>query len=49
MHRSPELAALRPPCGPDDLCSAQQLILQVDDPDAARAYLAAEGASRATP
>ncbi len=39
-----ELAALCPPCGPDDLCSAQQLILQVDDPDAARAYLAAEGA-----
>lgn len=40
----PVLHAICPPCGPDDLCSAQQLSLAVDDPDGARAFLAAEGA-----
>lgn len=40
----PELAAWCPPSGPADLCSAQQLVLEVDDRDGARAYLEAEGA-----
>lgn len=40
----PELASICPPSGPQDLCSAQQLILEIDDADAARAYLVAEGA-----
>lgn len=40
----PELAALCPPCGPADLCSAQQLVLEVADADGARRWLDEQGA-----
>lgn len=39
-----QLADICPPCAPGDLCSAQQLMLAVDDPAGARAYLRAHGA-----
>lgn len=34
-----DLAAWCPPSDPGDLCSAQQLVLEIDDPDGARRYL----------
>ena len=40
----PALAAAAPPVEGVDLCSAQQLVLDVDDPDGARAFLAEHGA-----
>ena len=40
----PELAAACPPCGPADLCSAQQLVIEVDDADGARRFLDEQGA-----
>ncbi|MGN6695431.1 MAG: NAD(P)/FAD-dependent oxidoreductase, partial [Aquihabitans sp.] len=40
----PALAAMCPDVGPADLCSAQQLILEVDDEDGARRFLAGHGA-----
>jgi flavin-dependent dehydrogenase len=39
------LADACPPCGPADLCSAQQLMLAIDDVDGARAFLRAHGAA----
>lgn len=38
------LAATCPPCGPADLCSAQQLMLAIDDEAGAREYLRTHGA-----
>lgn len=35
----PDLARWCPPAAPVDLCSAQHLILEIDDPDGARRYL----------
>lgn len=40
----PALAAAAPPVEGADLCSAQQLVLDVDDSDGARAFLAEHGA-----
>lgn len=40
----PALAACCPQVGPEDLCSAQQLILEIDDREAARRWLDEQGA-----
>lgn len=44
-NQDPVLAARCPDVGPADLCSAQQLILEIDDVDGARRYLDDHGAA----